>query len=42
MELCDRLDASLPTAAATRWRLLDALFAGALAPRETLDREAAK
>jgi type I restriction enzyme S subunit len=34
MALCDRLEASLNHAAATRRRLLDALFAEALAPAE--------
>jgi type I restriction enzyme, S subunit len=34
MALCDRLEASLAAAAATRGRLLDALLADALAPAE--------
>jgi type I restriction enzyme, S subunit len=40
--LCDRLEASLATADDTRRRLLEALLAEALAPAETLDREAAE
>jgi len=38
MALCDRLEASLDAAAATRRRLLDALPAEALAPAEARDR----
>jgi type I restriction enzyme, S subunit len=40
--LCDRLEASLTAAAATRRRLLDALLAEALAPAESSEREAAE
>lgn len=36
MALCDRLEASLTAAAATRRRLLDALLAEALAPVEQI------
>jgi type I restriction enzyme, S subunit len=42
MAMCDRLEASLDAAAATRRRLLDALLAEALAPAEARDREAAE
>ncbi|MER9831367.1 restriction endonuclease subunit S [Mesorhizobium sp. M0134] len=42
MALCDRLEASLTTTAATRRRLLDALLAEALAPAEDREREAAE
>ncbi len=42
MALCDRLEASLTTAAASRRRLLDALLAGALAPTGTREMEAAE
>lgn len=42
MALCDRLEASLATAAATRRRLLDALLAEALAPAEDREMEAAE
>jgi type I restriction enzyme S subunit len=42
MALCNRLEASLDTAAATRRRLLDALLAEALVPAEARDREAAE
>ena len=42
MELCDRLEASLTTAADTRRRLLDALLAEALAPEEERELEAAE
>lgn len=41
MALCNRLEASLTAAAATRRRLLDALLADALAPREFRELEAA-
>ena len=40
--LCDRLEASLDSATATRRRLLDALLAEALAPAERQEREAAE
>jgi type I restriction enzyme S subunit len=40
--LCDRLEASLTAAAATRRRLLDALLADALAPVEAREMEAAE
>jgi type I restriction enzyme S subunit len=39
MALCDRLEASLTDAAATRHRLLDALLADALSPAESRDIE---
>ncbi len=42
MALCDRLEASLATAADTRRRLLDALLAEALAPAAARNREAAE
>jgi type I restriction enzyme S subunit len=42
MALCDRLEASLTTTAATQRRLLDALLAEALAPAEDREREAAE
>jgi type I restriction enzyme S subunit len=42
MALCDRLEANLTTAAATRRRLLDALLAEALAPDEERELEAAE
>jgi type I restriction enzyme S subunit len=42
MALCDRLEASLTTAANTRCRLLEALLAEALSPALTIDREAAE
>jgi type I restriction enzyme, S subunit len=42
MTLCDRLEASLDTAAATRSRLLDTLLAEALAPVDARKREAAE
>jgi type I restriction enzyme S subunit len=42
MALCDRLEASLTTAAATRRRLLDALQAEALAPSDTRELAAAE
>src|SRR5262249_1083946 len=42
MALCDRLEASLVTAADTRRRLLDALLAEALTPVDAFDREAAE
>ena len=42
MALCDRLEASLTTAADTRRRLLDALLAEALAPSEERELEAAE
>jgi type I restriction enzyme, S subunit len=42
MALCDRLEASLTAAAATRRRLLDALLAEALAPAETREMDAAE
>jgi type I restriction enzyme, S subunit len=42
MALCDRLEASLTTTAATRHRLLDALLAEALAPAEEREMEAAE
>jgi type I restriction enzyme S subunit len=42
MALCDRLDASLTSAEATRRRLLDALLAEALAPDEKRELEAAE
>jgi type I restriction enzyme S subunit len=42
MALCDRLEVSLTTAAATRRRLLDALLADALAPAEDREMEAAE
>lgn len=42
MALCDRLEASLTTAADTRRRLLDALLAEALAPAENRELEAAE
>ena len=41
MALCDRLEASLATAADVRRRLLDALLAEALAPAEDRELEAA-
>ncbi|BAQ44673.1 restriction endonuclease S subunits [Methylobacterium aquaticum] len=42
MTLCDKLEASLTTAADTRRRLLDALLAEALAPDEDRLLEAAE
>ena len=42
MALCDRLETSLTATTATRRRLLDALFAEALAPAERQEREAAE
>jgi type I restriction enzyme, S subunit len=42
MVLCDRLGANLNASAATRRRLLDALLAEALAPREAREMEAAE
>ena len=42
MALCDRLEASLDAAAATRRRLLDALLADALAPAVEHAMEAAE
>jgi type I restriction enzyme, S subunit len=42
MALCDRLEASLTHASATRRRLLDALLAEALAPVDTREMEAAE
>jgi type I restriction enzyme S subunit len=42
MALCDRLEASLTTTAATRRRLLDALLAEALAPLDAREMEAAE
>jgi type I restriction enzyme S subunit len=42
MALCDRLEASLTAADATRRRLLDALLAEALAPAEARELEAAE
>jgi type I restriction enzyme S subunit len=42
MALCDRLEASLDTAADTRRRLLDALLAEALAPVDVRETEAAE
>jgi type I restriction enzyme S subunit len=42
MVLCDRLEASLTAAGATRTRLLDALIAEALAPAEARELEAAE
>ncbi|MER9132746.1 restriction endonuclease subunit S [Mesorhizobium sp. M0768] len=42
MALCDRLEASLTTTAASRRRLLDALLAEALAPAEDRELEAAE
>jgi type I restriction enzyme, S subunit len=42
MALCDRLEASLAAAVATRRRLLDALVAEALAPAEDRELEAAE
>ncbi len=42
MTLCDRLEASLATAADTRRRLLDALLAEALAPDDAREQEAAE
>jgi type I restriction enzyme S subunit len=42
MALCDRLEASLTTAADTRRLLLDALLAEALAPDEERELEAAE
>src|SRR5258708_34704433 len=42
MALCNRLEASLTTAADTRRQLLDALLAEALEPAELIDREAAE
>ena len=42
MALCDRLEASLTSTAATRRRLLDALLAEALAPAEDRKLEAAE
>jgi type I restriction enzyme S subunit len=41
MALCDRLEASLDAADATRSRLLDALLAEALAPAEPVALEMA-
>ena len=42
MALCDRLEASLDHAAASRRRLLDALLAEALAPDKERELEAAE
>ena len=42
MALCDRLEASLTAAAATRRRLLDALLAEALTPTDERELEAAE
>jgi type I restriction enzyme S subunit len=42
MALCDRLEASLTTAAGTGRRLLDALIAEALEPAEVPELEAAE
>ncbi|WOH50696.1 N-6 DNA methylase [Bradyrhizobium sp. sBnM-33] len=42
MAICDRLEASLIAAAATRRRLLDSLLAEALAPMPAQEREAAE
>ncbi len=42
MALCDRLEASLATAADTRRRLLEALLAEALAPADARELEAAE
>ena len=42
MVLCDRLEANLTAATATRRRLLDALLAEALAPTEDRQMEAAE
>jgi type I restriction enzyme S subunit len=42
MALCDRLGASLAAADETRRRLLEALLAGALAPAEDRELEAAE
>jgi type I restriction enzyme S subunit len=42
MALCDRLEASLATTAATHRRLLDALLAEALAPVDAREMEAAE
>ncbi len=42
MALCDRLEASLATAADTRRRLLDALLAEAPAPDDARELEAAE
>jgi len=42
MALCDRLESSLVTTAATRRRLLDALLAEALTPAEDRKMEAAE
>jgi len=42
MALCDRLEASLNAAGASRHRLLEALVAEALAPDEARELEAAE
>jgi type I restriction enzyme, S subunit len=42
MALCDRLEASLTSAAAIRCRLLDALLAETLTPAEDRELEAAE
>jgi type I restriction enzyme S subunit len=42
MALCDRLEASLATAADTRRRMLEALLAEALAPADARELEAAE
>ncbi len=42
MALCDRLEASLTATADTRRRLLDALLAEALAPKDERELEAAE
>jgi type I restriction enzyme, S subunit len=42
MALCDKLEASLATAAVTRRRLLDGLLAEALAPADDRELEAAE
>jgi type I restriction enzyme S subunit len=42
MAVCDRLEASLTAAAATRRRLVDALLAEALAPADTREMEVAE
>lgn len=41
MALCDQLEASVTSTAATRRRLLDALLAESLSPGETVEVEAA-
>jgi type I restriction enzyme S subunit len=42
MALCDRLEASLTAASASRLRLLDALLTEALAPADNRELEAAE